>query len=81
MFVIFDYGHLGESEEAGSMSKRPEQRYERRLWRIGIEAVAGLNEAEVDICRRYLLLLVVRIENHGGCRQFNVLARGRVEKS
>jgi ribonuclease HII len=29
------------------MSKRPDLRYERRLWRIGIEAVAGLDEAGV----------------------------------
>ncbi len=36
-----------KSEEAGLMSKRPDLRYERRLWRIGIEAVAGLDEAGV----------------------------------
>ncbi len=29
------------------MSKRPDLRYERRLWRLGIESVAGLDEAGV----------------------------------
>jgi ribonuclease HII len=29
------------------MSKRPDLRYERRLWKIGIEAVAGVDEAGV----------------------------------
>jgi ribonuclease HII len=29
------------------MSKRPDLRYERRLWKLGIEAVAGVDEAGV----------------------------------
>ena len=29
------------------MSKRPDLRYERRLWKVGIEAVAGVDEAGV----------------------------------
>jgi ribonuclease HII len=35
------------NQEAGPMSKRPDLRYERRLWRLGIESVAGLDEAGV----------------------------------
>src|ERR1700722_10572378 len=29
------------------MSKRPDLRYERRLWKLGIDAVAGVDEAGV----------------------------------
>src|SRR5712692_5484295 len=29
------------------MSKRPDLRYERRLWKVGIDAVAGVDEAGV----------------------------------
>src|SRR5689334_24405846 len=34
-------------ENGGAMTKHPDLRYERKLWRDGIEAVAGVDEAGV----------------------------------
>jgi len=34
-------------ENGGAMTKHPDLRYERRLWKSGIEAVAGVDEAGV----------------------------------
>src|SRR5579864_5284878 len=32
---------------SGAMTRHPDLRYERKLWRVGIEAVAGVDEAGV----------------------------------